>query len=458
MIFNSLIFLGFFLVLHFLYWTIKDKYRLNLLLAASIIFYGYWNIFFLFHFLAVILINYLFYRFHNYQYSKKNIIFIVVLNLLNLGFFKYYYFTVKIVEDLLSLNLESSLSLPKIILPLAVSFYTFQIIALQADVYRGIVKEKLSMRNYFLFIMFFPQLIAGPIMRYDQFFPQLMRKRRYSDLSFNAGMILIIIGILKKVVIADTISPIIDPFYADPSAYNWQSNWLALYAFAIQIYSDFAGYTDMACGMALLLGFDIPKNFRAPYFSNSFRDLWQRWHITLSTWLRDYLYISLGGSRGSKWRTQFNMFMTMVLGGLWHGANYTFLLWGALHGFYLYVEKLFNLYPKKNENVFIRIFRIFVIFHLSVFSLVFFRPDSIEKSFTIIKGLFTADGKLLPNTNQLPVFFLLAILLHVYEYNQGKFRIKFRLRKLAVPAVGLIVAVMVATLTSKSTPFIYFQF
>jgi len=458
MIFNSLIFLAFFLVIHLLYWTIKDRYRLNLLLAASIIFYGYWNIIFLFHFLAVLLINYLFYRFHDFKYSKKNITLIVSLNLLNLGFFKYYYFLIRMIEDAASISIESHLHLPRIILPLAISFYTFQIIALQVDVYRGIVKDRLSMRDFFLFIMFFPQLIAGPIMRYEHFFYQLKTKKRYSQLSFNAGMIFIIIGVMKKVVIADTISPVIDPFFSNPAGYNWQTNWFAMYAFAFQIYSDFAGYTDMACGMALLLGFDIPGNFRAPYLSNSFRDLWQRWHITLSSWLRDYLYIALGGSRGSKWRTQINMFLTMVLGGLWHGANYTFLIWGALHGFYLFVEKTLNLYPKKQENRFLKIFRVFVVFHLSVFSLVFFRPDSIEKSFIIIKGLFASGGKLLPNMNQLSIYFLLAILLHIYEYNQGRIRIKFRLRKLAVPVFGFIVAIMVATLTSKASPFIYFQF
>ncbi|MDH5655138.1 MAG: MBOAT family protein [Spirochaetia bacterium] len=458
MIFNSLAFLAFFLILHFLYWTVRDRYRLDLILAASVIFYGYWNVFFLFHFLLVILINYLFYRYHNYRYSKNQIIFIVVLNLLNLGFFKYYYFFIKIIEDAFLINLETHLSMPKIILPLAISFYTFQIIALQVDVYRGVVKNTIPLKKFFLFIMFFPQLIAGPIMRYDQFFPQLEKKKRYSDLAFNAGMILIIMGILKKVVIADSISPIIDPFFNDPAGHNWQSNLLALYAFAIQIYSDFAGYTDMACGMALLLGFDIPVNFRAPYFSSSFRELWQRWHITLSTWLRDYLYISLGGSKGSVFRTQLNMFLTMLLGGLWHGANYTFVIWGALHGLYLYLERFLGLYPGKNESIFIRILRIFIIFHLSVFSLVFFRPDSIEKSFQIIQGLFSADGKLFYGANQLAVFFLLAIILHVYEYNKKKIHLKFKLRKILVPIAGFFTAIMVATLTSNAAPFIYFQF
>ncbi|AVV50587.1 MBOAT family O-acyltransferase [Leptospira santarosai] len=464
MIFNSAIFILFFLCLHFLYWLSPNRTRNHILLIGSIIFYGYWNIPFLFHFLTIIGINYLLYRISIKHPGKLSLGITISFNLINLAFFKYFYFITKIVADTFQIsNLNTKISgfLPEIILPLAISFYTFQLIALQVDSYREGFRDKISAEKFFLFILYFPQLIAGPIMRHNEFFSQLEAKRRYSELSFNSGYILILIGVLKKIVIADTISGVIDPVYLNPGEYNAQSILLAVYGFALQIYCDFAGYTDMARGMSLLLGFDIPANFKAPYFSQNFNEFWRRWHITLSTWLRDYLYIPLGGNRHGKIRTYFNLFITMVLGGLWHGANYTFLIWGFLHGTYLVIERAIS--NPKSESKQISFFRKtlqgLIVFHLVCFAWIFFRAPNLEIAIQIIQKMFDSYGSNLPNAEKLTSLFLLGIILHLYESRtDSSWRLQFKYRTAILPIFAIIITVIAITMSSKTAPFIYFQF
>lgn len=464
MIFNSAIFILFFLCLHFLYWFSPNRLRNQILLIGSIIFYGYWSIPFLLHFLAVIGINFVLYRVSINRPGKLLLGITISFNLINLAFFKYFYFIVKMTADLFRIpNLNQKISgfLPEIILPLAISFYSFQLIALQVDSYREGFREKISAEKFFLFILYFPQLIAGPIMRHEEFFGQLETKRRYSELSFNSGYILILIGVLKKVVIADTISGVIDPVYLNPGEYNAQSILLAVYGFALQIYCDFAGYTDMARGMSLLLGFDIPANFKAPYFSITFSEFWRRWHITLSTWLRDYLYIPLGGNRQGKARTYLNLFLTMILGGLWHGANYTFLIWGLLHGTYLVVERALTNSKSKSTKLFFlkRIIQGVVLFHLVCFAWIFFRSPNMEIAIQIIRELFNPYGSNLPNAGKLTGLFLLGLILHLYENRTDSSKsLKFQYRKLIVPTAAAIITVIAITMASKTAPFIYFQF
>ncbi|KAA1292743.1 MBOAT family O-acyltransferase [Leptospira interrogans] len=463
MVFNSAIFVIFFLCLHVLYWSSNDSIRRRILLIGSMAFYGYWSPIFLFHFVGIVSLNYLFYYKYKGRYTKTIISLILILNFLNLIVFKYFYFFSTIAFDLFSLNtvvlFKENFRIEKIILPLAISFYTFQILAFQIDEYKGKVTEQVSFENFLLFILFFPQLVAGPIMRHDHFLIQVNKKRKFSELANNSGLILIMLGVAKKVIIADNISPLIDPLFQNPAEFSAYSSIIAIYGFAIQIYCDFSGYTDIARGLSLLLGINIPINFHAPYLASSFSDFWRRWHITLSTWLRDYLYIPLGGNRVGNIKTYVNLMITMVLGGLWHGANYTFLIWGGLHGFYLVVERRFLSDKIHNFSRITRIAYSFFVFHLVCFAWIFFRVDSLPKAFDVIRNLFSSDGAELPGINSLANFFILAILLHVYEYLPHSYKsLKFKKRKILIPALGFFVALLAVTLSSKSVPFIYFQF
>ncbi|EIE02644.1 putative alginate O-acetyltransferase AlgI [Leptospira licerasiae serovar Varillal str. VAR 010] len=464
MIFNSIVFVVFFISLHLLYWKAPKRFGNAILLLGSVIFYGYWSILFLFHFLGTILINYLLYIWASKHPGRLSLSITVILNLINLAFFKYTYFLLNFFVDLgISGDAGKQLLLDSksIVLPLAISFYTFQILALQIDSQREKFSEKISLEKFSLFILFFPQLIAGPIMRHGDFFDQLDRNRRYSGLSFNSGYILIIVGVIKKVLIADSISGLIDPVFSNPSEYDSVSLIASVYGFAIQIYCDFAGYTDMARGMALLLGFDIPPNFNAPYFSLTFKEFWTRWHITLSTWLRDYLYISLGGNRQGKLRTFINLFLTMLLGGLWHGANYTFIIWGFLHGSYLVIERLLGLEsPSRERSKFLKIISALIVFHAVCFAWIFFRADSASLSFSMISGIFANSGKIrLLDVGPLLLLVILGLLTQLYEYLPKESKsISFRYRELVVPVFALIIAFLTASVSSQASPFIYFQF
>ncbi|WP_165782622.1 MBOAT family O-acyltransferase [Leptospira neocaledonica] len=464
MIFNSIVFVVFFISLHFLYWKAPKRFGNIILLIGSVIFYGYWSIPFLFHFLGTILINYFLYIWASKYPGRVSLSITVILNLLNLAFFKYTYFLLSSFVDLGiagDFGKQLLIDSKSIVLPLAISFYTFQILALQIDSHREKFSEKISLEKFSLFILFFPQLIAGPIMRHGDFFDQLDRNRRYSNLSFNSGYILIILGVIKKVLIADSISVIIDPVFTHPGDYDSISLLASIYGFAIQIYCDFAGYTDMARGMALLLGFDIPPNFKAPYFSLSFKEFWTRWHITLSTWLRDYLYISLGGNRQGKIRTFVNLFLTMLLGGLWHGANYTFIIWGFLHGSYLVIERLLGLEKLSQDRPnFLKFLSAFIVFHAVCFAWIFFRADSASLSFSIISGMFTNSGQMrLLDIGPLLLLVISGIVTQLYEFLPKKSKsIHFRYREIIVPVFALIVAFLTASVSSQASPFIYFQF
>ncbi|WP_246843693.1 MBOAT family O-acyltransferase [Leptospira biflexa] len=412
------------------------------------------------HFLLIVLLNYAFYKITNYKFNKIQITGILVFNLLNLIFFKYFYFLVNIIKDLFGYQqiTEVTSFLPNIVLPLAISFYTFQILAFQIDVYRGKIQSSVSAIDFTIFIMFFPQLIAGPIMRHTDFFKQLHSKKRFLELPFNAGGYLILLGVLKKVIVADNISPLIEPFFSHPENFNFLSALLSVYGFAIQIYCDFSGYCDIARGLALLLGYDIPVNFNAPYFSTSLKEFWQRWHITLSQWLRDYLYISLGGNRFGNIRTYFNLVVTMVLGGLWHGANYTFLVWGALHGMYLIVERVLTTKKESNTFHFVKLAKGIIVFHLVCFAWLFFRIESIQDFQTIYHNLIQQSGIDIAEIPKLYRLIAIGFLLHTYEYFQRNVAIQFKYRKMFLPSLAIICGILVLTLTSNSSQFIYFQF
>ncbi len=366
MLFNSFVFLAFFAVVYIAYWSLSNNAgRRYFLICASIVFYatwglqseGWWGLRWAGHFLFMVCVNYVFTRLILSASSEKTksrlLTFIVVFDLLNLGIFKYFTFFRDILVDL-GLEMPPEVQSIGFFLPLAISFYTFQLVAYVVDVRRGKIDRDHGPSRFFLFILFFPQLIAGPIMRSDDFIhqldhPKIDRRRMYD------GLWLILGGLVKKVVLADPMGVIVAPVFAAPHTYDGWSLFLAAACFSLQVYCDFSGYTDIARGIANLLGYQIPENFRAPYFARSARELWQRWHITLTTWLRDYIYIPLGGNRLGTARTYFNLAVTFTLGGLWHGADYTYVAWGGFWGVLLAVERFveddlgINTTPKKNR-------------------------------------------------------------------------------------------------------------
>lgn len=348
MLFNSVLFLVFFLLVYFLYWSLQGRARRYFLIGASIVFYaawglqseGWWGLRWTAQFLGITALNYLGTRLilkSEGVRRKRWLALFVVVDLLNLGAFKYFDFARRLLLDA-GVPLPAEAQSFNLFLPLAISFYTFQIIAYIVDVHRGVVDRDHGFSRYFLFILFFPQLIAGPIMRSSDFMDQIdspwIDRRRMFD-----GLWLAMAGVAKKVLIADPMGLIVAPVFREPQTYDGVSLLLAGVCFSIQVYCDFSGYTDIARGVARLLGYEIPENFIAPYFARSAQELWQRWHITLATWLRDYIYIPLGGNRRGRLRTYVNLLITFTLGGLWHGADYTYVAWGAFWGLLLALER-----------------------------------------------------------------------------------------------------------------------
>jgi alginate O-acetyltransferase complex protein AlgI len=279
-----------------------------------------------------------------------------------------------------------------IVLPVGISFYTFHGVSYIVDVYRGRIEAERSIVDFMLFVAFFPQLVAGPILRASYFVPQLHRVPPQRVIDWMRGGFLIILGLFQKIALADNIAPLANLVFDAPSRFNTAELWIGTYAFAFQIYFDFAGYSNIAIGCARLLGFEIPENFRMPYIAAGFREFWRRWHISLSTWLRDYLYIPLGGNRGGTVLTLRNLLIVMAIGGLWHGANWTFVVWGVLHGLYLAVEHLAQpLLQRVPKTRFTRAVGAVVTFHLVCIAWVFFRARTVAEAWSI------AGAMLLPN-------------------------------------------------------------
>ncbi len=349
MLFNSYTFIVFFIILLLLHnlplqWKIK---KVNLLFA-SYLFYAVWNPPFIILLWLSTLVDFLVGKklFYENGIVKRRFLLILslVANLGMLGFFKYGGFLLEnfvLLMDALGVNYQPAA--PSIILPVGISFYTFQTLSYTLDMYRKKGSPEKSLLDFSLFVTFFPQLVAGPIVRPDQLLPQFKEPRTASKQQFLNGLFLLTLGLFMKVVLADgMLSSSADAVFAEQRPLLALDAWLGVLAFSGQIFFDFAGYSTCAIGIAACLGFSLPDNFRYPYAAIGFSDFWRRWHITLSTWLRDYLYIPLGGNRYGDLRTYSALMITMLLGGLWHGASWTFVVWGALHGTYLCVERLFR--------------------------------------------------------------------------------------------------------------------
>jgi alginate O-acetyltransferase complex protein AlgI len=381
----------------------------------------------------------------------------VAVDLGVLGLFKYYGFFVGEIGSFLdSIGLGMPLPLLTLALPIGLSFITFQAISYVVDVKRGLL-EPASTLDFALYLSFFPHVVAGPIVRAREFIPQLATPRNPRDVAVGAGVVLIAIGLVKKVAIADYLArEVVDPVFGVPEAYAGPDVAIAAYAYAAQIYCDFSGYTDIAIGVALLMGFVFPQNFNCPYRALSFRDFWRRWHMTLSRFLRDFLYIPLGGSRGGKWKTYRNLMITMVLGGLWHGAAWGFILWGTLHGLGLVVERFLR--GRIDAPAWLRWA---IVFNLVVFGWILFRSENLDVAETFISRLFDWG----PATLWTPV--TLGVVVGVIAFQllppDPLERLRLRVAELPDYALGFglaaVVAMVGATVPSQGVPpFIYFQF
>jgi D-alanyl-lipoteichoic acid acyltransferase DltB (MBOAT superfamily) len=383
----------------------------------------------------------------------------VTLDLLVLGVFKYYAFFATDVGDLLdSIGLGTPMPLLTIALPIGISFFTFQAITYVVDVKRGDA-EPASLADAAIYLSFFPHLVAGPIVRASEFLPQLKAPRDPNRVAVGAGLALIALGLIKKVAIADVLArQLVDPVFAVPEAYGAPDAILAAYGYAAQIYCDFSGYTDIAIGLALLMGFIFPQNFNSPYRATGFRDFWRRWHMTLSRFLRDYLYIPLGGSRGSRLFTYRNLMITMVLGGLWHGAAWTFVLWGAFQGAGLCAEHLLDGRIGRRTPPWLRWF---ATFNLICLGWILFRSQSLDLFWTYL-GRLVAPGS--ASLWSLTVVAMIAIVIVAQLLPRGRIEgLQLSIERLrpVLLAVALAATIVIvgATVPSQGVPpFIYFQF
>lgn len=408
MIFSSLTFLIFFFVLCLvmaltniekltaaLPWD-KAAVRHVLLLLASYVFYGWWNWKCCFLLLALTAAVYLCARSYEKTGKKLFITLGVVLPLLILGIFKYYNFFVASFCHAFGIANGHSL---KLLLPVGISFYTFQAVSYILDIYRKRIAPEHSFVKTALYIGFFPELVSGPIVRAGTLLPQFYEDRNISLENLETGVQIFVFGLFKKLVIADNICVFVDAVHANPAEFHAVSVILAVFAYSIQLYCDFSGYSDMAVGCAKCLGYELPKNFDLPYLSRNVSEFWKRWHISLSSWLQDYLYIPLGGNRKGKARTYINLFITMTIGGLWHGAAWTFVIWGALHGLALCIHKLYTALMKKigkslSSPLWTAVSVILTFTHISL-CLAIFRSNSIGNVLQLFKAIVTwQDGVL----------------------------------------------------------------
>ncbi|WCL49002.1 MBOAT family O-acyltransferase [Leptospira sp. GIMC2001] len=493
MLFNSIPFLFFFAFVYLIYWSVPSTFRKKFLLIAGIVFYSLFSLSFAIHLLSIVGLNYILYRAIISKPDRKwPVTIAVLLNILNLAFFKYFYFVNQILADATGYPFFQEIpNIVHIALPMAISFYSFQMIAAAVDTKRTPPETTIPILDYYLFVVFFPVLIAGPIMRIKEFFPNLDKLSPDREKMYRAGY-LMMSGLIKKVLVADPMSSTVSPIFADPGIYDSFSLFMAGICYSIQVFCDFSGLTDMARSVALFLGFEIPENFKAPFFATSGRELWRRWHITLSFWLREYIYIPLGGSRVSEWRGYFNLIITMTIGGIWHGADYTFVVWGFYWGVILASERALEdkyglpLTPQKSLPL--KVIKGFIVFILFSISGLMFRSNSAESMVVLFKGLFLHSKQLLvdklfqqnagwmvdlaeltggkeifrmeeiANLERVSYMFIALVIFHVIQYFPN---LLDRFRKhdsYLMPTLGVITIFLLATLSQDGGEFIYFKF
>ncbi len=474
MLFNSFIFFIFLGIVLPIFYVLPNKSSKNLfLLIASYFFYGYWDwrfclllalSTFIDFFIGKMLFNSV------NEKKRKSLLFLSLLsNLGILGFFKYYNFFVDSFQtfsnnlgwnvDYLHLN---------IILPVGISFYTFQTLSYTLDIYRKKLEPTNNFVDFALFVAFFPQLVAGPIERAKALLPQLSKKHIPSRLQIKQGIVLIITGLFRKVMIGDTAGRFVDHIFGDLELYKSVEIISALILFSIQIYADFSGYSKIARGTAKLLGIELMKNFEQPYLSRNITEFWRRWHISLSSWLKDYLYISLGGNQIGKYRTYANLMITMLLGGLWHGASWNFVIWGGLHGLYLSVHKLILGKSKPNYGNMSIIsiqdfFRIIITFLLVLFTWLFFRSTSWDTTMLFFHKIIYWESSSYTGIFLTIILSYMAVTIFFdfLEYKTGSHTYILHIKSNGIK-IGILSAMFIVTLIymfqADPAPFIYFQF
>jgi alginate O-acetyltransferase complex protein AlgI len=467
MLFHSFAFFVFFCVTFGVYWALRaHEYRMAWLVAASIVFYAAWNPWFVLLIAFTAGADYFFAlaieRAATPTRRRSLLIASLVITLSLLAFFKYATFLLGASTGLLAiLGIHVLPPVLHIVLPLGISFYTFETISYVVDVYRGRVPAERNPLHYALYIMFFPHLIAGPIVRPRQFLPQVRAIKHFDWPRLQLGIQLFLRGLFKKAVLADRLALIIDPIFRGPMQFSSATLWLAAVGYAVQVYCDLSGYTDMALGSAHALGFKLPQNFSQPYLSASIGEFWRRWHITLSSWVRDYIYIPMGGSRGAKWKTYRNLVVTMAALGLWHGAGWSYLVFGIYHGLLLSLERAFP-FPVWTNRGLPRRARIAWTFTLLCIGVVIFRsPSLLSACFMLGRMFHPFAGATLPAGAFLIALAIIALIFAGHLLGSMKMSRRIE-RFIPAPVLGVGLAVLFLLIQllipEDAKPFIYFQF
>lgn len=467
MLFNSFQFVVFFLAVLALNQPLKrwPTAQKLMLLAASYYFYGQWEWRYVLLVWFSTIVDYLIgLRMPRTTHPRRLVTISVIVNLGFLAIFKYANWLIDSVNTgSVAFGASFHITPIDLLLPVGISFYTFQSLSYTIDVYRGVLPPRKNLLDYALAVAFFPQIEAGPIVRARQFLAELDVDQRVDFGDVKLALVLISFGYVKKLVFADNLAMIVDPVFDHPGAHGFWDSLLAVYAFAFQIYCDFSGYTDIATGCALLLGIRFPLNFNYPYAAQSIQDFWRRWHMTLSRWLRDYLYIPLGGNRKGRARTYANLMTTMLLGGLWHGASWNFVIWGGLHGAYLAFERavLGRLRWWNADNPAAHMLRILVTFHLTCVAWIFFRAHHFPHALAMLSNLAhpsLSSFKVATNGGTAA----LVAALFAAQLLGARFHYKDRI---AAGHDSLFAAVLAAAMVAviwfspaQTTPFIYFRF
>ena len=468
MLFTTAKFLGFFLVVFSIFWLLpRQRLRLGWLILASLVFYGSWSVPFLALLVGTATFTYvagLLLERADSPGRRKLLLGVALTAVLGiLCFFKYANFALGNTFALLrAAGLTERSPLVDVLLPLGISFYTFELVSYLVDVYRRRIPAQRDALHFALYVLFFPRLVAGPIVRPDEFFPQLGKFALPDWDRAQVALQMVLLGLFQKAILADHLALAIDPIFAAPGAFGSASVWLAMLGYSIQVYCDFAGYSLMALGMARLLGFRLPMNFRMPYFSASLPEFWQRWHMTLSRWIRDYVYIPLGGSRGGEWKTTRNVVLTMTLCGLWHGASWTYILWGAYHGVLLALHRLMPPRPLWWSSPLLRPVHVATTFLVCVFGLVLVRAASLADAGLIYQRLLSpVAGQGVQEALAFTVCstFLLILSVHLFAHSFSLARFERRVPAFVLGAFLAILMLGSLLLQPMSgAVFIYFQF
>ncbi|MEL7350782.1 MAG: MBOAT family O-acyltransferase [Cyanobacteria bacterium P01_A01_bin.116] len=474
MIFTEFRFFIFFAVVFGVYWALRSNgWRKAWILACSYAFYGAWDWRFLSLIIGSTLVDYVVglnlvkcddsSKANSSKAKRSWLALSLCVNLGALAFFKYANFFADSAVGFFSwMGLPVNSVTLGIVLPVGISFYTFQTLSYSLDIYAGQLQPKKNLLDLATFVAFFPQLVAGPIVRAADFLPQLEIARSFDQVNVRACLTLFMVGFFKKACVSDNLAPIVDKYFAAPDTFDAISSWIGVLSYTVQIYCDFSGYSDMAIACAGLLGYELCVNFNFPYFASSITDFWRRWHISLSTWLKDYLYIPLGGNRGGQWFTYRNLMLTMVLGGLWHGAAWTFVVWGALHGGALIAHKEWSKLGKKIPILAktSALWGVLLTFYWVCITWVFFRADSFSSALTVLQSFVLLRS---PGGEQLSLgligFLAVLLLLHWLTARQIWTRAVERLPgQLFAVGYGFAVAIILTLVPVGYTAFIYFQF